>query len=82
MGSRSADIVRWRQEHPDPTAPILYMDEEFSSVRFGCVAFMLFSSTAIGGSVFVSYKGYETPTQSWLAVVSLVFAVLFFGLYP
>ncbi|KAJ0135654.1 Uncharacterized protein HZ326_21319 [Fusarium oxysporum f. sp. albedinis] len=61
---------------------MLYMEERFSSVWFGCVVFLLLASAAIGGSIFTSYKGNETSTQSWLAVVSLLFAVLFFGLSP
>ena len=82
LGPRSADILSWWREQPDPSASMLYMEEEFSPARFGCAVFLLFSLAVIGGSVFVSYRGNETSTQSWLAVVQLVFAVLLFGLTP
>lgn len=79
FGLRSADIIDWWQEQQDPTALMLYMEERFSPVRFGFIVFLLLSSAAIGGGIFTAYKGSETATQSWLAVVSLLFAVLFFG---
>ena len=82
LGSRSADILSCWQEQPDPSASMLYMEEEISPAKFGCAVFLLFALVVIGGSVFVSYKGNETSTQSWLAVVTIVFTVLFFGLTP
>lgn len=82
FGLRSADIIDWWQEQQDPTALMLYMEEKFSPIRFSCIVFLLLSSAATGGGIFTAYKASETFTQSWLAVVSLLFAVLFFGLSP
>ena len=82
LSSQSADIISWSQELQDLTEPIVYMEEIFSPVLFGCVVIILLSSATIGGSIFASYKGRETSTQSWLTVISLLFAVLLFGLSP
>jgi hypothetical protein len=82
FGLRSADIIDWWQTQQDPTALVLYIEERFSPIRFSCIIFLLLSSAAIGGGIFTAYKGSETSTQSWLAVVSLTFAVLLFGLSP
>jgi hypothetical protein len=60
----------------------IYMEEEFSSARFVCMLLALLLSVGSGGVVYVSFKGSETPTQSWLSLTAILTSIILFGLAP
>jgi hypothetical protein len=58
------------------------MEEEFSSARFVCVLLALLVTVGFGGSIYTSFKGSETPTQSWLSLTAILSSIILFGLAP
>lgn len=58
------------------------MGERFSALRFVCIIVGLLFISVSAGSVFVSYKGSQTSTQSWLSLVSIIFSLMLVTLTP
>jgi hypothetical protein len=81
--SRSVDLIQWWTESENNMADYnIYMEEEFSSTRFVCVLLALLVTVGVGGGVYTSFKGSETPTQSWLSLTAILSSIILVGLAP
>lgn len=60
----------------DESPKIIYMDETLCQKRFGLFVAAILAVPLVGGSTFVALRGSEPPTQNWLALAGIVFAII------
>ena len=82
-GSRSADLIQWWTENEDSVTDLkIYMEEEFSAIRFVSVLVLLLIIVGLGGSLYISKTSSEPSNKSWLSLTTILLSVILFGLSP
>ena len=79
--SRSANIVHWYTSLGVPSEHTLCVETKFSS-RYKWLVGAIVTLLAIGGGIYVYFKGHDSSTQCWLALIAIVAALIFFLLGP